>query len=550
MDFMISKEEVISADTNTSCAASLDFSDAGKHIVSTTAWENAHMSDKKLENIGYTGVDNGFISYKKDRIGNDEFLEIFTNSSFDLSTFEDKFFVTQISGNTGMYTYPIESHDNHVALKGGFYQGFFKIAGDKYQTLPDKIEDEWNFNITLKPQDYEISSTTLNKRYPENNGIFFYIGTRAENKFWELYKKQNITEEYKTVDADTNDLFDDVPETQYQEDIANDKVPNDSIVEEVSTKQYEHINLIRYNFNELSACRDDIPKTINKSCTATDGFECPDNGLVFDDEYIEEQYSLDDVKLFDSKGFPIGEKGFYEIKTDNKFIIFNQTQDGFTTKTWNPEALFSLTGKTDTPNINYFPYLNQTSTGFTKNDIETLNEEHSFAYDIFKDIENNALALKLNDDGSISYRYLSTNCEVIEETTKPGLVKPQEWTDIHLKICHKSNKGSNICDKSEMQLYIYVNGYLKLVSKTLPELNLRELNDGSERQEGVPYCISIGGGSQGLSDRVLLNYYDLTDYALPIERNFAGTFIGDIKTFTFIPHHINFGEFSKITCGF
>ena len=96
-----------------------------------------------------------------------------------------------------------------------------------------------------------------------------------------------------------------------------------------------------------------------------------------------------------------------------------------------------------------------------------------------------------------------------------------------------------------MQIYVYVNGYLKLVSKELPELHLKRLDDNSERQEGVPYSLSIGGGTQGLSERIMLDYYDRTDYILPIEQNFAGTFIGDIKDFTFISCPIDFSFISK-----
>ena len=84
-----------------------------------------------------------------------------------------------------------------------------------------------------------------------------------------------------------------------------------------------------------------------------------------------------------------------------------------------------------------------------------------------------------------------------------------------------------------MKLFIYVNGYLKMVSRELPKLSLRSLNDTPERQEGVPYSISIGGGTQGLCERIYLDYYELPKYILPLEKYFAGTFIGDIKEFTF-----------------
>ena len=45
-----------------------------------------------------------------------------------------------------------------------------------------------------------------------------------------------------------------------------------------------------------------------------------------------------------------------------------------------------------------------------------------------------------------------------------------------------------------------MNGKLVLISKELPTFNFRELNDTPDKQEGVPFNISVGGGTQGLSD--------------------------------------------------
>lgn len=109
-----------------------------------------------------------------------------------------------------------------------------------------------------------------------------------------------------------------------------------------------------------------------------------------------------------------------------------------------------------------------------------------------------------------------------------------EWVDIKIKIKRKSNFLQNSYKQGSIKIYFYVNNYLKLVSKELPEVMLSPLNDCPEKQEGVPYNISIGGGSQGLSERILLNFYDNTQYLLPIEKYFAGTFIGDIKSFSML----------------
>jgi hypothetical protein len=94
----------------------------------------------------------------------------------------------------------------------------------------------------------------------------------------------------------------------------------------------------------------------------------------------------------------------------------------------------------------------------------------------------------------------------------------------------------------KMVIYIYVNGYLKFISKELPEINLRELDDNYEKQEMVPYSISLGGGTQGLLESTWVNSYDGFPYILPIEENFAGTFIGDIKSFKIYDRMLEYQE--------
>lgn len=560
MDFMLSKEDAISNNhlLDTCLAAKLNFfNHTDKHVISDVSWRESVSSDKVLENIGYTGVDNGFITYEKDRIGNDEFLDLYVNSSFNLSQYGDKFFVTEVKGNSAMLVYPVEVKSDYTALKGGFYQGFFKIDGDKYQTLPHRIKTEWNFNITLRQQDYETPSNILNKRHNKNSGIFFFIGARAENKFWELYKLQDGIDQLK---------YDDSDEYSVDYSIMDSNVVESQYIEE--EPDYEE-KVTQYNIScdcadYFADDFDPYSETGDKSSCGNDYFEsddyitygcnCSENHLPIDNDYLQEQISLKNLTITDSKGNPIGEKGFYEIETDNKFIIFNNAKGGYNKNTWNDYYKFVLVGKKDWPNINYFPYLNHTKNGYTKDNINELIKQHSYAYDVFKDIKNNALGFKINDDGSISYRYYTACDGLVEETSNPGLITKNEWCNIHIKLIRKSAELPNDCDThykaGKMQIYVYVNGYLKLVSKELPELILKSLDDTPERQEGVPYNISIGGGTQGLSERILLDYYDQTDYILPLEEHFGGSFIGDIKNFTFIPCTMDFPTIFQKRNGF
>jgi hypothetical protein len=61
----------------------------------------------------------------------------------------------------------------------------------------------------------------------------------------------------------------------------------------------------------------------------------------------------------------------------------------------------------------------------------------------------------------------------------------------------------------------------------------------------VPYNISLGGGSIGLLETISLNYYDISEYILPIEKDYCGTFLGDIKSFKIYNGFIDYNSIQK-----
>ena len=74
---------------------------------------------------------------------------------------------------------------------------------------------------------------------------------------------------------------------------------------------------------------------------------------------------------------------------------------------------------------------------------------------------------------------------------------------------------------------------------------MRSLNDLSSKQEGVPYNISIGGGTQGLCDTIGIDYLSTPDSVLPLEQNFAGTFIGYLKSFKVYDCQLNYSVIQR-----
>ena len=72
---------------------------------------------------------------------------------------------------------------------GGFYQGFYKLFGFDYDALPTRMHKGWTVEMLIKPRFVDEFTppsgyTTLNGFYPQNENIFFYLGSRAENKYW------------------------------------------------------------------------------------------------------------------------------------------------------------------------------------------------------------------------------------------------------------------------------------------------------------------------------------------------------------------------------
>ena len=452
-------------------------------------WDEAVNNGVELNNIGLTGVDNGLITYDKDTITEEEFNELYTNSKLVLDADDLRLHLNKVGGNNKIYRYDssfVKENDMRVAkLDGGFFQGFFKTGnGCNYNILPTELGDGICLEFTLKPEpfksDYHMKKEkysvveynsdgwdgdsdieksyfgqnynsdgylndfplpTLNDVYPDNTGTFFYMGTRAENKWWKYY-----------VD----------------------------------------------------------PKDNTETETAS--------GIS-----LNEQVEL--------------------LETNNKFITYNRTKEGYK----------ATMGHFDDPEViemqkhlsteNYFIIMNRAKGGYTARTIKELQQESNADYNILGDLYNNAISFQVKPDGSVGYKYMLKDCSnedkysIENEWSFPGLIPYDEWSTIDVRILPVVKYGITdfgyIRSNDYMRLVMYVNGKLVLYSKELPMINLRALNDIYEKQEGVPYNISLGGGTQGLADVVYENYKDLPEYVLFLEKEFGGSFTGYIKSFKF-----------------
>ena len=143
-------------------SAYIDFSNAdcieedGIVSLSKYIWNNAISNFSIVKDFGFTGIDNGRVIFDN-TISNEEYYKIITASYLVEFNDDNRLHLYRVTGNTHDYVYPIE-YDNlkqYYSLKGGFFQGFFKLFGFDYQVLPQYIENEWNLEFVLRPQDYE-----------------------------------------------------------------------------------------------------------------------------------------------------------------------------------------------------------------------------------------------------------------------------------------------------------------------------------------------------------------------------------------------------------
>lgn len=100
----------------------------------------------------------------------------------------------RFSGNTKRTLYNIVSYNDsdvgyYNELYGGFYQGFYKLFGYDYEVFPERVNKGWSSELLLKPRlenkfTPDSDSLYLNDVYSGNSGTFFFMGTRAENKYY------------------------------------------------------------------------------------------------------------------------------------------------------------------------------------------------------------------------------------------------------------------------------------------------------------------------------------------------------------------------------
>ena len=504
-------------------------------IYSLVTWSGATNSGYNLNTIGLTGIDNGLLTFAKDPLDltNESLLETLTGSTLVIPADEKRLVLTRVTGTTDNLTYPMELIlddivGDYMQFNGGFYQGYYKIDGTSYEVLPPRVEHAWAAEFWLRSENLINSGKTLNFVNPDNKGIFFYMGTRAENKFWNEWAGADTgcTSGCTTTDCVSGETVSDwctIPK-ENQVTLVGDNgvgIPLDP--------PRVDIDLITNGFLVYGRGYDYSPaKLTGETGTLIIAHEennptCGCNKCQGPKDGLGSRTPC----TYDGKGIAVARTK--EVTTDhtNKFLVFGRA--------------VSHSGSCSTCQGPQDGHGNQTVGSYSG---DSISEDH---IDYNLDLIDNAIGFRIKDDGSIGYRMLTSTgyCDTVtgkyisgttieEAYSEPDMVELDKWTYVVVRFVtdYKPECELKKTKQRDGRLMFYVNGLLK-ASFVVGEIMARRLDEYKDKQVGVPFNFSLGGGSQGLLESQTFGGLDTSDRGLPIQENFGGTFIGSISQFKF-----------------
>jgi hypothetical protein len=519
-------------------------------IYSLVTWDKAVNTGYSLNTIGLTGIDNGLITFDKlsGDTSNQALLSALTNTTLIIPSGDTRLNLNRVTGTTNNFIYPIQiiSGDTgyYSQFCGGFYQGFYKLDGYSYELLPTRVENAWSAEFWLKPQDLCISysGTILNDIYPNNKGFFFYMGTRAENKFWNVWEGADtgctINCDQPVGCSDTVSEWCTIPK-ESEISIIGDygvAIPLDppQVSVDIITNQF----LI---YGRAHACETEQltgetgtiiynPFSGSTSGETSCGCGCDTcNSCKQKHDALGTKSACD----YDGKGIVVVKTSEVLTNNNNPFLVYGRAKKGGSSC-----GCAACSG----PNDGLGNETVCSFSGMTGPDTEL---------DYKLDVIDNALGFRVKNDGSIGYRLLTvtggcvtssagtktyvTGTTIEEQYSASGMVNTNEWSYVVIKFVTDYKADCELLKSKPRKgkLMFYVNARLKFVVDEFDEFIARRLNEYKDKQIGVPFNFSLGGGSQGLIESQTFGGLDENDRDLLIEENFAGTFIGGISEFKF-----------------
>jgi hypothetical protein len=493
----------------------------------------------ELCDVGLTGIDNGLVQNMSG-----ETIEIttglYTNTSdkFSRYKYDRRMKLHPITGftttqnrlwNDNSYTYDLNYQNvggdiGYVAnLKGGFFQGFYKIPGYDYQVFPQRVPLGWTAEFMLKYRWTGDTSGGLNNRYPDNKGTFFYMGARAENKFYHY--------------ADGSPKQD----SGYTRVTSGLTCMHTCGCASSANTSSQCLQVYQPSGGTITNC------TCGCACDCTTTAEYPEKDPLYDE--VSNALSL---RLSGDTGSPRLCVKTYRITGGCESSGICLTGLTYVTGTslteWcSTRGIFDDCSGTTYQNVEHWVQIDAVFQRYEWLDTCDLYDKGGLGL-LVKDvyyatIEGRSVSL-IEPPITHEAKYDPASTEVVTFTDM--------WTEEQ-----KFRLGT---------LKFYVNGKLFMVTENFEEIIPRLLNTPKEKQIGVGYNISIGGGTQGLHDNLTfsggcptelsgltyqqdpecLTNYDLehTIYSglttqIKLEEYFGGSMIGDISAFRMYTEPLN-----------
>jgi hypothetical protein len=507
-------------------------------IVSENYWNPDNVDPNfcpvttELCDVGLTGIDNGLT---KKMSG--ETIEITTGlytssaDTYNRYKYDRRMKMHPITGfttsanrlwNDDSYTYDLNYETNgdsvgyFARLNGGFFQGFYKIPGYDYQVFPQRVSLGWTAEFMLKYRWTGNTDTGLNKRYPNNKGTFFYMGARAENKFYHY------------------------PDGSPKQDTGYTRVTSGLTCMhtcecEQTGKTAEHscIHVYQQSGGTSTNCNCGCP------CNCTVTVKYPETDPLYDG--VSNALSL---RLSGDTGNPRLCVKTYRItghcEHSGTCLTGLTYQTGVTISEWcSTRGIFHDCIQTTYPNVEHWVQIDAV---FQRNQwLDTC--------DLY---EKGGLGLIVNTI------FTATPANNSVSLIEPPLTHEQPYDPATTEVVKFNDMWTEEEKYRLGTLKFYVNGKLFMVAEDFEEIIPRLLNTPKERQIGVGYNISVGGGTQGLHDNLTFsggcpetvddivyqqdpeclttNDLDNTIYSgltthIKLEEIFGGSLIGDVSAF-------------------
>ena len=481
--------------------------------------------------VGLTGIDNGLTKELSGiTITATTGLYTITADTYNRYKYDRRFKAHPISGHTtpanrlwndDSYNYDIEwvSEGGLVGsfarLKGGFYQGFYKLAGYDYEVYPERNDYGWTVEMLLKYRWTGDTSVGLNNRYPDNKGTFFFMGARAENKFYHYASGSPKSDSgYTRVTSGLTCMKTCACATE------TGKTGNSC-----------------FHVYQMSG-------TTNKPCGCQCSCTCHKTILPEPDPLYDGVSNGMSVRLSGDTGNPRVCVKEYLITGRCEPVSACTTEEHFVTGVTIHEWC-STKGIFDACDLT--PYIEQEN--WVQLDLVFQRNEWFDCGDLFY----------LGGNGQIVFNVFTATTAgnsislVMPPITHKVPYDPAKEIEVKINDLWLQQRNFRMG-----KFKVYVNGKLLMVIDDFEEIIPRPLNTQKEKQVGVPFNISIGGGTQGLKDNLTFSgtcptdlnhmvyqqdpeclttedlthtiYSGLTTH-IHLEEVFGGSFIGDISAF-------------------